>query len=140
MALNTQALQGQWNQINGRLHERWGALRDDELEQAKGNIEHLVGTIQEQTGETREAIRGFLEQLVSDSESAMGRTAAAVRGFASDASEKVQDAAQRASESVRVGMQGGEQMIRQHPIESVLACFGAGIVTGVILGLYFRSN
>jgi uncharacterized protein YjbJ (UPF0337 family) len=140
MALNAQTLEGHWNEIKGKLHERWGNLTEDDLQRATGNIDQLVGTIQRQTGETREAIRDFLEQLVADGTSKVRRASEAVRGFASGASESLQEAAQQASESVRTGMRESRQKIRQHPMESVVACFGLGIVTGVILGMCFRSR
>src|SRR5688572_19545839 len=38
MALNQQTLQGNWNQIKGKLHERWGGLTDDDLTHAQGNV------------------------------------------------------------------------------------------------------
>ena len=47
---------GRWQQLVGKAKELWGTLTDDELEQAEGKYEVLVGKIHEKTGETREAI------------------------------------------------------------------------------------
>jgi uncharacterized protein YjbJ (UPF0337 family) len=140
MALNAQILEGHWNEIKGKLHERWGALTDDELQRAKGNVDQLVGAIQRKTGESREAIRKYLDEVADGGATKISQAAEAVRGFAANATESVQDAAQQASESVRSGMREGRQVIRQHPFESVMACFGAGLVTGVVLGILCRSR
>ena len=63
--VNTQVLQGQWNQVRGQLKKKWGQLTDDDLKFANGNIDQLIGRIQHKTGEAREAIEGFLDELTS---------------------------------------------------------------------------
>lgn len=140
MALNTQTLQGQWQEIKGKLHEKWGALTEDDLQQARGNVEQLVGTIQRRTGETRESIRKFLDGLGEDGESMMHQASAAVRGYAENAAESVQEAAHQASEKVSEGMKESRYVIRRHPFESVATCFGVGVVTGVLIGILMRSG
>ena len=50
MAINVQGLQGQWNQLKGDVEERWGQLSDDDLKWSGGNIDQLVGRIQQRTG------------------------------------------------------------------------------------------
>ncbi len=32
MAINTQEIQGQWDQLRGRVKERWAQLTDDDLQ------------------------------------------------------------------------------------------------------------
>jgi uncharacterized protein YjbJ (UPF0337 family) len=140
MALNTQTLQGHWQEIKGKLHEKWGVLTEDDLQQARGNIEQLVGTIQRRTGETRESIRKFLDGLAEDGGSVMQNAAGAVRGYAETAAESVQDAAQQASDKMYEGVRESRYVIRRHPFESVAACFGIGVVTGVVLGILMRSG
>jgi uncharacterized protein YjbJ (UPF0337 family) len=115
-------------------------LTDDELQRARGNVEQLVGTIQRRTGETGDAIRRYLEELLEDGNSTVRRAADAVQGFATHATSAVQDATQQATERVREGMREGQRVVRQHPLESVLTCFGAGIVTGVVLGVLCRPR
>jgi uncharacterized protein YjbJ (UPF0337 family) len=63
--VNTQVLQGQWNQVRGQLKKKWGQLTEDDLKFTNGNIDQLVGRIQHKTGEAREAIEGFLDELTS---------------------------------------------------------------------------
>ena len=65
MAINAQELQGQWNNLRGRVKERWGQLTDDDLQIQGGNVDQLVGRIQQRTGEGRESIEKFLNDLTA---------------------------------------------------------------------------
>jgi uncharacterized protein YjbJ (UPF0337 family) len=62
--LNKDILQGQWRQFRGNIKERWGDLTDDEMTQAEGNWDKLVGFIQQRYGETRENIERELSRLL----------------------------------------------------------------------------
>jgi hypothetical protein len=46
----------------------------------------------------------------------------------------------RATDAVRGGYVQTERMIQQRPLESLAVGFGAGLITGVILGLMMRSE
>lgn len=140
MALNQQMLQGHWNEIKGKLHERWGELTDDELGNAKGNVEQLVGTIQRRTGESRESIEGYLEELASSAGPMAQRATEALRGYAGHAAESISGAAQQASESMQMGYDQTKRMVRRHPLESLATCFGVGLITGVVIGFMVRSK
>jgi uncharacterized protein YjbJ (UPF0337 family) len=52
---------GKWNQVKGEIKRKWGKVTDDDLTEAEGDTEKLVGKIQERTGETREAIQKWLD-------------------------------------------------------------------------------
>ncbi|WP_071796778.1 CsbD family protein [Natronohydrobacter thiooxidans] len=45
---------GKWKQLKGSAKERWGALTDDDLDQAEGKRDKLVGKIQERYGIAKE--------------------------------------------------------------------------------------
>ena len=49
----------------GRIKEAWGTLTDDDLDRAEGKLDRLVGTIEEKTGESADAIREKLQKLAS---------------------------------------------------------------------------
>ena len=138
MALNAQRLEGHWQEIKGKLRNRWGQLTDDELQQARGDVEQLIGTIQRRTGEARDSIRSFIEELGETP--TMKQAADTIRGYAETAAESMQGVAQQASEGLRTGMREGRHMIQQHPLESVLTCFGIGLATGVALGILLRGR
>ena len=65
MAINTQELQGQWNQLRGQVKQKWGQLTDDDLQIQGGNVDQMVGRIQQRTGEGREVIEKYLTELTS---------------------------------------------------------------------------
>ena len=58
--MNQQILVGNWNEIKGKLREKWGQLTDDDFQQIRGDAEQLIGVIQRKTGEAREAIEEYL--------------------------------------------------------------------------------
>jgi uncharacterized protein YjbJ (UPF0337 family) len=52
--MNKDIFEGKWKQMRGQIKEWWGELTDDELEQAAGNSEQIVGLLQQKYGYTRE--------------------------------------------------------------------------------------
>lgn len=58
-------ISGNWNQMKGRIKQAWGDLTDDDLQHVEGEVDELVGVIQERTGEDREKIEKRLEKLSS---------------------------------------------------------------------------
>ncbi len=138
--VNAQTLQGNWNEIKGKLRNKWGQLTNDELQQFSGNVDQLVGTIQRKTGEARNAIEGYLEELSSNGATAFSKAAETVRDYAQQAAGGVQETSKKAAESVRHGYEEAEQMIKQRPGESVAVCFGIGMLVGVVLGLAVRRR
>jgi len=48
--------EGRWEQLKGKAKSLWGNLTDDDLLQAEGDYQRLLGRIEERSGETREEI------------------------------------------------------------------------------------
>jgi ElaB/YqjD/DUF883 family membrane-anchored ribosome-binding protein len=44
------------------------------------------------------------------------------------------------SSSVQSGYEQAEQTIRHNPMESIMVSFGAGLISGVLVGLCLRSR
>jgi len=62
--MNEDTLTGQWNQLKGKVREKWGNLTNDDLDVIKGRSEQLVGRIQERYGiERAEAERQVKEWM-----------------------------------------------------------------------------
>src|SRR5512140_3759730 len=138
--MNQQILEGNWNEIKGKLRQKWGQLTDGDLPQFQGDMEQLVGIIQSKTGEGRESIEKFLQQMSGSAASAMGTAAETVRDYAQHASESVQHTAKQAADQVRAGYIEAERFVRNRPGESLLVCFGLGLITGVVIALSLRSR
>lgn len=52
--MNAQQLKGQWNQIKGKIKEKWGRLTDDDLREVEGKRDQLVGRLQARYGYSKE--------------------------------------------------------------------------------------
>lgn len=61
-------LEGNWQQMRGRVREAWGALTDDDVERARGNWEQLVGVVRERTGESLDTVEKKLNELLDQAE------------------------------------------------------------------------
>lgn len=48
--MNWDIIEGKWKQFKGSAKDNWGKLTDDDLDQAEGKREKLVGKIQEKYG------------------------------------------------------------------------------------------
>lgn len=59
----TDKIKGNWNQIKGKLKQRYGNLTDDDLTYAEGKEDELLGRLQEKTGESKEEIKDFIDRL-----------------------------------------------------------------------------
>jgi uncharacterized protein YjbJ (UPF0337 family) len=55
---------GQWKQLKGEIKRRWGKLTDDDLTEAEGSMEKLVGRIQERYGYTKERAQQEVQELI----------------------------------------------------------------------------
>lgn len=64
--MNWDQIEGKWKQFKGGAREKWGELTDDELDQAKGKRDKLVGLVQERYGRTREAAEREVEAWTED--------------------------------------------------------------------------
>jgi uncharacterized protein YjbJ (UPF0337 family) len=52
--VNQDIFEGKWNQLKGRIQQRWGKLTDDDFDVAEGNRDYLCGRLQERYGWNRE--------------------------------------------------------------------------------------
>jgi len=140
MAINAQELQGQWTKLRGQVKEKWGQLTDDDLQIQGGNVDQLVGKIQQKTGEGREAIEKFLGELTSHGASAISQAAGAVSNFAATAGDRFRDQYGNLSDQARERFDSAQDVVRHNPTQSVAAAFGVGLVAGLIVGLALRSR
>jgi uncharacterized protein YjbJ (UPF0337 family) len=63
MGMTKLELKGSWNEIKGKLKQKYGQLTDDDLTFAEGKDEELLGRLQQRLGRTKEEIRRELEGL-----------------------------------------------------------------------------
>lgn len=149
--INTQELQGQWNQLRGRVKEKWGQLTDDDLQITGGNIDQLIGRIQTKTGVKREEIETFLNDLTAHGSSMVSHATEAVGQFAKQATETVGQYSRQATDRFRQGYDQiadeyqqrydqAERIVRENPAQALAWSFGFGVLLGVVVGISLRSR
>jgi uncharacterized protein YjbJ (UPF0337 family) len=138
--MNSQTLQGNWNQLKGQVKDRWGQLTDSELTQAEGDFQKLIGLIQRKTGQARDRIESELSRMMEEGAAVGTRATQAVREFAESAGDRAHQAYEQVSEQVRGGYEQAERVVQERPFESLAVAFGTGLIAGVIVGLLARSR
>lgn len=61
--MNEHTAQGRWQQLSGKIKQKWGKLTDDDLTRAAGDREYLVGRLHEQYGIAKDKAEDELETL-----------------------------------------------------------------------------
>jgi uncharacterized protein YjbJ (UPF0337 family) len=51
--MGNDVLKGQWKQLKGAVKTQWGKLTDDDLTRIDGDVEQLIGRVQERYGYAR---------------------------------------------------------------------------------------
>lgn len=136
--INRTQLVGNWNQIQGKIRERWDELSEDDLKRVKGDVDQLIGVIQQKTGETRSRIERFLNEMAQSGETVVGEATEAAREYAHHATEAVHDTYEHVADGVRTGYIQAEGAVRRNPFESVAVAFGAGLISGVVVSLLLK--
>jgi uncharacterized protein YjbJ (UPF0337 family) len=61
-SMNKFQIKGNWNEIKGKLKQKYAQLTDDDLTFAEGKEEELLGRLQKRLGKTDEEIRREIEE------------------------------------------------------------------------------
>lgn len=56
-------IKGNWNEIKGKLKQKYGDLTDDDLMFAEGKEDELYGRLQKRLGKTKKEIRNEIKKL-----------------------------------------------------------------------------
>lgn len=54
---------GGWNEVKGKLKQKYAQLTDDDLTFAEGKDDELLGRLQQKLGKTKEDLRKEIESL-----------------------------------------------------------------------------
>ena len=52
--MNKEQFEGQWNDLKGKVKEKWGKLTDNDLTQINGKYDQLLGQLQKKYGYAKE--------------------------------------------------------------------------------------
>jgi len=61
--MNTKELKGNWNELKGKLKQKFAVLTDDDLMFAEGKSEELYGRLQVKLGKTEEELKRIISEL-----------------------------------------------------------------------------
>lgn len=61
--MNKLTIKGNWNEIAGKLKQKFSNLTDDDLLFEEGKEEELLGRLQKKLGQTKENIRDLISKV-----------------------------------------------------------------------------
>lgn len=61
--MNMSIFKGNWNELKGKLKQRYSNLTDDDLLFEEGKEDEFIGRLQRKLGKTNEEIRSMLRDL-----------------------------------------------------------------------------
>jgi uncharacterized protein YjbJ (UPF0337 family) len=61
--MNALKIKGNWNEVAGKLKQKFAHLTDNDLLFKEGKEEELVGRLQKVLGKTKEEIRNLIEKI-----------------------------------------------------------------------------
>ena len=56
-------LKGTWNEVKGKLKQKYGQLTDDDLAFSEGKDDELLGRLQQKLGKAKDALRDEIEKM-----------------------------------------------------------------------------
>jgi len=149
--MNTFHFDAAWDQIKGKLRQRFSQLTDDDLEFAKGKGEELLGRLESKLGMAREDLNDLLNELKHEAAPMRFKVDEArsrVESMATDLKERVSATAQdlksaattqaeraytKARQEVVTWTDEGTEYVRQRPREALLGALAAGFVVGMLI-------
>ena len=60
---NTTELKGNWNEIMGKIKQKYATLTDDDLTFAEGKKDEMLGRLQVKLGKTKDELHEFISSL-----------------------------------------------------------------------------
>lgn len=134
--VNQQVLAHHWDDVRGQLCEKWHQLKEDDLPKFPGNVDQLIGRIEQKTGATREAIEAYLSTLTEEGHEVAGK----VRERVQQAASSVASTARQGTEMAKERLAEAEGIVREHPGQAIMAAFGCGLVCGMAIAMLLRGQ
>ena len=63
--MNWDRIEGNWQQLKGKVLEEWGELTNDDLDKIEGNRMQLAGRIQERYGKAKDEAEREIDDWLS---------------------------------------------------------------------------
>jgi uncharacterized protein YjbJ (UPF0337 family) len=59
-------IKGNWNELKGKLKQKYADLSDDDLSYVEGKEDELFGKLQKKLGKSKEDIAGEIKKLIEN--------------------------------------------------------------------------
>ncbi len=63
VVMNSTEIKGNWNELKGKLKQKYATLTDDDLMFAEGKEDEMYGKLQQKLGKTKEELHQILSEL-----------------------------------------------------------------------------
>jgi uncharacterized protein YjbJ (UPF0337 family) len=63
MIMNSTVIKGNWNELKGKLKQKYGNLTDDDLMYSEGREDEMLGKLQKKLGKSKDEISRLLAEL-----------------------------------------------------------------------------
>lgn len=94
--MNSDILQGKWKQLRGNIKEAFGKLTDDDLTQAEGSADKMLGVLQERYGYSKDQAQNEWDRFVNK----YGNDSDHAKSHLQDAADDVKAAAKNVKDAV----------------------------------------
>lgn len=64
--MNTDIIQGKWDEIKGKLKQQWSKLTDDDIGKMKGSYEELHGHLQNKYGHDKDKAKEEIDDFINE--------------------------------------------------------------------------
>jgi len=61
--MNSLKFKGEWNEVKGKLKQKYGQLTDDDLVYSEGKDDELLGRLQKKLGKAIDEIRKIISEI-----------------------------------------------------------------------------
>ncbi len=124
-----------WRDIVGAVKSTFGQITGDDLTKVEGDVEQLIALLQRKTGQSKERLESFVSEAVNNASGTVNRISDAATQYAGQAAEKIRENYDSMAESAQYGYDQTMRQVSRRPMESVAIALGAGLLTGLIVGL-----
>ncbi len=63
MTMNSTVIKGNWNELKGKLKQKYGNLTDDDLIYSEGKEDEMLGRLQKKLGKSKDEISRLFADL-----------------------------------------------------------------------------
>jgi uncharacterized protein YjbJ (UPF0337 family) len=111
--MQSNEMEGKWQQLKGEVRSRWGKLTDDDIERIAGSKDKLIGALQERYGYIWDEARQMVDRYLDEHGDLRTRASEALKAVAS------KDNIQKLGNEVA-------EFVRRHPLPSLLIGLSIG--------------